>query len=169
MEREAEKLREELKKNRILNYLKPIKPTSCPRVACGNVNVARERRPIDGRFTVQVGNTESSTSYDMTESGEVTKERHPHRAVPNSVTTPQSANKGRKRGRIFDFDFESPAKRNILEGKAEDVTYNLLHTCLKDATPPGDAESMNLGSGCHGGQTDNCCETQLEEKVICLT
>ena len=41
MEREAEKLREELKKNRILNYLKPIKPTSCPRVACGNVNVAR--------------------------------------------------------------------------------------------------------------------------------
>ena len=55
MEREAEKSREEFKKNRISKYLKPMKPTSCPRVVCssGNsVSVAKERHPRDETFTV---------------------------------------------------------------------------------------------------------------------
>ena len=50
MEREAEKSREELKKNRISKYLKPMKPTSCLRVVCSSeniVNVAREHHSGD--------------------------------------------------------------------------------------------------------------------------
>ena len=145
-----------------------MKPTSCPRVVCssGNsVSVAKERHPRDETFTVQVGNPESSSSYDITESEDVAKER-PQRAVPDSVTTPgpklkpQSTNKERKRGRIFDF--ESPAKKNILDGKAEDVGYKLLHMCLKDATPRDDADCRNLCSRCNGGQAEKV-------KVKCLT
>ena len=79
---------------------------------------------------------------------------------------PQSKIKGIKRGRHFDS--ESPSKKNILDGKAEDVGYKLLHTCLKDATPPDNADCRKLCSRCNGGQADNCCETQLEEKVKCL-
>ena len=107
MEREVEKSREELKKNRISKYLKPMKPTSCPRVVCssGNsISAAKKRYPRDE--TVQVGNPESSSSYDIIESEDVAKER-PQRAVPDSVTTPgpklkpQSTNKGIKRGRFL--------------------------------------------------------------------
>ena len=93
----------------------------------------------------------------MTESTDVAKER-PQRAVPDSVTTPgpklkpQSTNKGIKRGRIFYF--ESPAKKNILDGKAEDMGYKLLDTCLKDATPPDHADCRNLCSRCNGGQDE---------------
>ena len=74
-----------IEENRISKYLKPMKPTSCPRVVCssGNiVSVAKERHPRDETFTVQVGNPESSSSYDITESEDVAKER-PQRAVPD--------------------------------------------------------------------------------------
>ena len=129
-----------------------MKPTSCPRVVCSSensVSLAKERHPRDETFTVQVGNPESSSSYDIRESEDVAKE-HPQRAVPDSVTTPgpklkpQSTNKGRKRGRIFYF--ESPAKKNILDGKAEDVISDVLPTCLKNATRSSDADSTNFGS-----------------------
>ena len=62
---------------------------------------------------------------------------------------PQSKIKGIKRGRHFDS--ESPSKKNILDGKAEDMDYILLPTCLKNATPPEDAACTNLGSGWIGG------------------
>ena len=147
MEREAERLREELKRNRISNYLDPRIPVSCPRVACsyGNYDkVDTECHPRDG--TVLVKTTKSSSSYDKTESGQVTRE-HPPRAVPTSVSKHQSTSKGRKRGRIFDFALESPAKRNIFD----------------------DTECMNLSPGGQGVQADNCCETKLGEKVESLT
>ena len=147
MEREAERLREELKRNRISNYLDPRIPGSCPRVACsyGNYDkVDTECHPRDG--TVLVKTTKSSSSYDKTESGQVTRE-HPPRAVPTSVSKHQSTSKGRKRGRIFDFALESPAKRNIFD----------------------DTECMNLSPGGQGVQADNCCETKLGEKVESLT
>ena len=125
-----------------------MKPTSCPRVVCssGNsVSVAKERHPRDDTFTVQVGNPESSSSCDMTESTDVAKER-PQRAVPDSVTTPrpklktQYEIKGIKKGR--NFDNESPAKKNILDGKAD---------VLKECHPFGRCDAMRLrvdrGSG----------------------
>ena len=88
------------------------------------------------------------------------EEEHPHRAVPASVCTPEPKLKphlklkGRKRGRNLDFErvVESPAKKNILDGKAEE----LIHTCLKNATPPDDVKILNLGSGHSGVQSDNC-------------
>ena len=51
MEREAEKLREELEKNRISKYLKPMKPTSCPRVVCSSENsvIVAKERPLEMR------------------------------------------------------------------------------------------------------------------------
>ena len=117
-----------------------------------------------------------SSSYDKTEHMNVSKER-PHRAVPASVCTPNpklkphSIIKGRKRGRNLDFErvVESPAKKNILDGKAEDVDFNLIHMCLKNATPPDDVDILNLGCGHIGGQSDNCCSTRMEEKVKGLT
>ena len=80
---------------------------------------------------------------------------------------PQSKIKGMKRGRHFDS--ESPSKKNILDGKAEDMDYILLLTCLKNATPPDEVDILNLGSGHIGGQSDNCCSTRMEEKVKGLT
>ena len=166
MEREAEKSREKLREYKISRYLKPLKSTSCPRVACSSDNsgkVAKKRHPREETESVQVEFPEGSSSYDKTEHMNVAKER-PHRAVPASVCTPEPKLKphliikGRKRGRNLDFErvVESPAKKNILDGKAEDVDFNLIHTCLKNATPPDDVDILNLGSGHSGGQSDNC-------------
>ena len=63
MEREAEKSRE----NRISRYLKPIKSTSCPRVACSldiSGNVAKKRHPREETESLQVEFPEGSSSYD---------------------------------------------------------------------------------------------------------
>ena len=50
-------------------------------------------------------------------------------------------------GRKLDFErvVECPANKNILDGKAEDVGFNLIHTCLKNVTPPDDVDILNLG------------------------
>ena len=116
-----------------------MKPTPSPRVVCSLGNRAEI-------LTVQVRNLGGSTSYDVKGSEVLIKEQ-PQRELPSSVTSTTSENKGRKRGRNFESNFESPAKKNTFD----------------------DVPCKNPSSRCHGGQTDHCCENLLGEKVKCLT